>query len=66
MGTCTRCGNDTCKNLLTVKKTSFLEEGLGGRTLRSRVVDHLCPTCVASDPDWNKQPYSKPKVAASA
>lgn len=49
---CTRCGTDTARDLLTVKRAVFLEMGEGARTLKSRVTDWLCPKCVASDADW--------------
>lgn len=60
---CTRCGTIPVhrdgpevaepRDLLTVKKILFVEMGAGGRSLRSRVADWLCPACVAGDPDWN-------------
>lgn len=64
---CTRCGKKPApteteaRDLLTVKKVSFLEMGMGGRTLRSRVADWLCPDCVAADPDFKRPPFVKPK-----
>lgn len=63
---CTRCGQrpapeeTKARDLLTVKKVSFLEMGMGGRTLRSRVVDWLCPACVAKDEDYNREPFVAP------
>lgn len=59
---CTRCGADTVRNLLTVKKAVFLEMGEGGRTLRSRVTDWLCPECVAKDADWNRPKFAPPRT----
>lgn len=56
---CTRCGEVPTKegveprDLLTVKKILFVEMGAGGRSIRSRVADWLCPSCVVADPDWN-------------
>lgn len=64
---CTRCGTKPgggtdveARELLTVKKVSFNEMGIGGRTLRSRVVDWLCPECVRSDPDYNREKFVAP------
>jgi hypothetical protein len=60
---CTRCGTIpevpenmpdlSPRDFLTVKKILFVEMGAGGRSLRSRVAEWLCPPCVAADPDWN-------------
>lgn len=63
---CTICGaapglsETESRDLLTVKKVSFLEMGLGGRTLRSRVVGWLCPRCVKADPDYQREPFAVP------
>ena len=57
---CTHCGNPTQRDLLTVKKIVFLEMGLGGRTVRSRVNGWLCPSCVAGDSEWNREPFVRP------
>lgn len=54
---CTRCGKDCQRDLLTVKKAVFLEMGMGGRTIRSRVVGWLCPSCTANDSDWNQEKF---------
>lgn len=61
---CTRCGSDTKRELLTVKKSVFLEMGEGARTIRSRVTDWLCPPCVAGDHDWNRPRFSAPKKSS--
>jgi hypothetical protein len=58
---CSRCGQPTARDLLTVKKASFLEMGVRGRTLLARVVAWLCPRCVASDEDYNREPYTQPR-----
>ena len=50
---CTGCGNDTERDLLTVKKVMFTSMGAGAKTDRSRVIDRLCPLCVAVDPEYN-------------
>lgn len=61
---CTRCGTApksdtqpqaTARDLLTVKKVLFVEMGAGGRSIKSRVIDWLCPSCVAADSDWNRE-----------
>lgn len=57
---CSRCHTETDRELLTVKKVSFVEMGVGGRTLQSRVVAWLCPSCVKEDPDWNREPFTGP------
>lgn len=51
---CSRCGREVERNLLLAKKVLFVEMGEGGRTQRARVLDWLCPTCVAADFDWNR------------
>lgn len=54
---CTRCGAPCDRELLTVFKVSFNEMGMGGRVLKSRVSDWLCPKCVKEDPHWNQLPF---------
>lgn len=54
---CTNCGTATKRDLLTAKKVSFLEMGVGGRTIRSRVTGWLCPSCVKKDEDYNREPF---------
>ena len=62
---CTRCGrgadDGVTRDLLLVKKVTFLEMGTGGRTQRSRVMDWLCPRCTATDEDWNKPAFIVPE-----
>lgn len=60
--TCTRCGTSTAREMLMVKKAVFLEMGEGGRTFRSRVTGWLCPACVATDEDWNREKFHPPKA----
>ena len=61
------CTNPDClspdvdRELLTVKKVVFLEMGEGGRTVKSRVTAWLCPTCTATDPDWNREKFNPPR-----
>ena len=57
---CTKCGLETERDLLTVKKIAFLEMGVGGRTIKTRVVAWLCPRCVASDPDFLLEKFKAP------
>lgn len=54
---CTECGEYSNRELLTVKKVSFNEMGVGGRVLRSRVVAWLCPKCVKKDPQYNQPAF---------
>lgn len=57
---CTRCKKNTPRDELTVKKSVFLEMGELARTIRSRVVDWLCPECVVKDLDWRRPPNQIP------
>jgi hypothetical protein len=57
---CSRCGKPTRREMITVKRAVFLEMGERARTIRARVVDWLCPECVAADVDWNRPPYRTP------
>lgn len=57
---CTKCGNYCGRELLTVKKISFVEMGIGGRVLKSRVKHWLCPNCVKKDEDFNLEPFRAP------
>ena len=57
---CTRCDTPQKRDLLTVKKVSFLEMGTGGRVVRSRVTHWLCPSCVSKDEDFNREPFKAP------
>lgn len=61
---CTQCGKPTERDLLTVKKVVFLEMGLGGRTIRSRVVAWLCPYDIKQDDDWNREKFLAPAQVA--
>jgi len=57
---CTRCDAPVGRELLTVKKVSFLEMGEGAKTIRSRVVGWLCPKCVAADAEYNLEKFKAP------
>jgi hypothetical protein len=57
---CSRCDARTSRDDLTVKKASFFEMGVGGKAIRSRVVDHLCPACLVTDPDFKREPFATP------
>lgn len=56
---CTRCGKATSRSQLTIKRSVFMTPGEGAKTLRSRVTDHLCPSCVVADPDWKRPANQK-------
>lgn len=58
---CTQCGEETPRELLTVKRVAFLEMGEGAKTLRARVVAWLCPICVATDKDWKLEAHHNQK-----
>ena len=58
---CNKCGNDTPRDLLTVKKVLFVEMGAGGRTIRSRVESWLCPPCTKADLAWNLPAHRTPE-----
>jgi hypothetical protein len=57
---CTRCGHKTPREMLTVKKSVFTEMGSSAKTFKSRVTRQLCPNCLITDDDWNREPYSEP------
>lgn len=61
---CTRCHTPTSREQLTVKLAMFREMGEGARTVRSRVIDWLCATCLDSDPDFNREKFSPPRVVS--
>lgn len=63
---CTKCGAPVGRELLTVKKVSFLEMGEGGKTLRSRVVGWLCPRCVAMDHEYNLEKFKAPGMTRTS
>lgn len=54
---CSNCHQEIDRELLTVVKVSFNEMGVGGRTLRSRVIAWLCPKCLKENPHWNRVPF---------
>lgn len=59
---CTQCKRNTPREDLTVKKAMFTEMGEGARTIRSRVVDWLCPLCLTKDTDYQREKFSPPRV----
>lgn len=59
---CSNCTSSPGRELLTVKKVMFVEMGVGGRTLRSRVTGWLCPECVARDPDYKREAFQAPNI----
>lgn len=58
---CTRCGKPVGKSELTVKKALFTEMGEGAKTVRSRVTDWLCDSCLESDLDYQRERFSAPR-----
>lgn len=64
---CTRCKTATKREELTVKRAVFLTMGEKPKTLRSRVVEWLCKTCLVSDPAWQAEAVkASPGVRAAA
>lgn len=63
---CSKCGKSEKRELLTAKKVQFLELGIKPRVLKSRLIDWLCPACVAKDPDWKRPAYDSPGMRESA
>ena len=63
---CTRCNISTKRELLTVKKAVFTEVGMYAKTIRSRTTDWLCPNCVATDPDYNRETIDSPSYRPRA
>lgn len=57
---CSQCDRETDRELLTAKKISFCEIGMNAKTLKSRIVDWLCPDCLVKDDVWNKPKYTTP------
>lgn len=50
---CSECGKPTERDLLTVKKVSFLEMGERPKALKTRTESWLCPDCVREDAAFN-------------
>ena len=50
---CTQCGKETDRDLLTVKKVSFLEIGENPRAIKTRTESWLCPNCIKEDNAFN-------------
>lgn len=46
---CTECNKPTDRDLLIVKKVSFLEMGENPACLKTRTESWLCPDCCAKD-----------------
>lgn len=60
---CGDCGKECKRDLLTVKRVVFLEMGMGGRILKSRVKVWLCPQCLTTDPDWHQPAFAGKAVS---
>lgn len=63
---CSRCKNITSKELLTVKKSVFHPLGAPKKTIKSVVIDWLCESCLAVDPDYVREPYTGPGNTSAA
>ena len=50
---CSKCGKEEQRDLLTVKKVSFLEIGENPKAIKTRTESWLCPDCVRADEAWN-------------
>ena len=57
--TCTKCGRDTPREDLTVKRVVFADMGERAKYRRARVVAWLCPECLEIDPVWNSLPTAE-------
>ena len=57
---CTECKQPTPREGLVVKKITFTEMGESSRTIRTRVAQWLCATCLARDEYYNQPAYSGP------
>lgn len=57
---CTSCGSMESREDLLAKRAQYQTLGREPKTLRSRVVAWLCPSCIAKDPDYNVDSYSSP------
>lgn len=54
---CTSCGATPGRDKLVAKKVLFTGMGAGAKTLRARVIAHLCVPCTKADPVYNMEPY---------
>lgn len=59
---CTRCQRPVPRDELVVKKALFTEMGAPAQTIRSRVTDWLCSTCLTTDTDFNREKFSPPRM----
>lgn len=50
---CSECGRQTPRDLLTVKKVSFLEMGENPKAIKTRTESWLCPDCINKDKAFN-------------
>lgn len=57
---CTRCKAPTKRDELLVKRVAFVKMGPGAKTVRSRVTDWLCSTCISKDADYNREAFKVP------
>lgn len=60
---CSVCGDDTRpRDQMVAKRVQFTTLGAGFKTLKSRTVEYLCPTCREADEVWLSPPYSGPTI----
>lgn len=57
---CSRCGNITSPELLTIKRVQFMARDKPTKVIKSRTTEWLCEPCLALDPDWNREAYTAP------
>lgn len=64
---CSRCKrgaeDGVTREVLMVKRVQFMTMGAAPRTLRSRVVEWLCPNCVKADADWQLPAGHTPDIS---
>ena len=55
---CAKCGEDTLRDNLVVKRVQFREMGQGGKVLITRTLLWLCrDKCLVEDPDWSRPAF---------
>lgn len=63
---CTRCKTPCERELLMARSVNFKLMGEGGRLIKSRTSDWLCPACVKVDPDYTAPPFKAPGALKSS
>ncbi len=54
---CTKCGNLTSPELLTIKRANYSPRKQPNKIVRSRTVAWLCPGCLQEDVEYNLPAY---------